>query len=145
MTTLVIAFGNSWRGDDGLGPAAGARIAAWSLPGVEIAIVPQLVPELIDRIRLATRVLFVDAAAVDAIDGPYSLARIAADQAPAGLGHLETPAHLLGLLHALDGRIPEPWLLAIAGSAFAFGPGLSEAAAANLTAALARLRGWLET
>jgi hydrogenase maturation protease len=140
--TLVIAYGNPLRGDDGVGPAAGEVIERWQLPHVQVRIVPQLVPELIDDIAHAGRVLFIDAA-----DRPrgarFIHGIVGARRSPGPLGHHETPANLLALLHDLEGRTPEAWLLTISASSFAHGESITPRTADNLQAALAWVRHWI--
>ncbi|MBZ0090172.1 MAG: hydrogenase maturation protease, partial [Thermoanaerobaculia bacterium] len=59
--TLVLAWGNPGRRDDGLGPAVAAALEALALPGVAVETGYQL--EVEDAAELARygRVLFVDA------------------------------------------------------------------------------------
>jgi len=61
---LVIACGNTLRGDDGAGPAVGELLAAELVgTGAEVVVVGQLLPELALDASRSGRVVFVDAAA----------------------------------------------------------------------------------
>ena len=59
---LVIGYGNTLRGDDGVGPRVVEAIGTLGLPGVRTLICPLLTPELADPISRAEKVIFVDAA-----------------------------------------------------------------------------------
>ncbi|NJR56581.1 MAG: hydrogenase maturation protease [Acaryochloris sp. CRU_2_0] len=61
MKTLVIGYGHSLRGDDGVGPLVAEQIAAWNLPDVRSLCVHQLTPELAAEMAQVEQVLFVDA------------------------------------------------------------------------------------
>ena len=62
---LVIGYGNTLRGDDGVGPHVAEAIGAMRLPEVHTIVCQQLSPEHAAPISLAETVIFVDAA-VDA-------------------------------------------------------------------------------
>jgi hydrogenase maturation protease len=61
MNTLVIGYGNSLRGDDGVGPLVAEQVAEWNLPDVRSLSVHQLTPELASEMALAKTVIFIDA------------------------------------------------------------------------------------
>jgi hydrogenase maturation protease len=63
---LVIGYGNTLRGDDGVGPRVAEAVERLQLPGVRTLICQQLSPEHAEMISQAERVVFVDAA----VDGP---------------------------------------------------------------------------
>jgi hydrogenase maturation protease len=133
VDVLVIGYGNDLRGDDGAGPRVAAEVAAWGWPGVEALAVHQLTPELAEPLSRAGRAVFVDAA----VGGEGVAARqLGPVPARGGLGHASDPAGLLALARAVFGRCPEAWLLAVPGSHFGFGPGLSETAERGVVAAL---------
>ena len=62
---LVIGYGNTLRGDDGVGPKVAEAVEALQLPGVRTLVCQQLSPEHAEPISRARVVVFVDAA-VDA-------------------------------------------------------------------------------
>jgi hydrogenase maturation protease len=140
--TLVIAYGNRLRGDDGVGPATGDTIQSWQLPGVKVLIVPQLLPELVDEMTDADRILFVDAVS-NADDRAYASILVEPRKTRRALGHHDTPTNLMALLRDLEGRAPEAWLLTISACSFDHGEQITGIAAGNMQAALAWIRRWL--
>jgi len=134
--TLVLAWGNPGRRDDGLGPALAARLVAAEPPGVTVESGYQLQIEDAVEVARHDRVIFVDA---DRSTGsaPFRLERI--EPATGALGytsHEGSPAQVLALGRELFGHEPQAWLLGIRGFEFdEFGEGLSRRAAENLEAA----------
>jgi hydrogenase maturation protease len=129
---LVIGYGNTLRGDDGLGPAVAADVARLGWPGVRVKVVHQLTPELAADLADARRVVFVDAA----IGGePVTAVRI--ETRPAGdvMSHAADPRGLLTLCGAVYGTTPDAWLVTVAGADFDFRDGLSPTARENARAA----------
>lgn len=139
--TLVIACGNPLRQDDGIGAAAAQIVAAWNLPGVAVKVVHQLVPELIDDMIQANRVLFIDATIGRA--GRFACDVVSPHPSRHALGHHMTPGNLLALLDELGEPVPEAWLLTIPAVAFDHGEPLTDAARNSLNDALAWIREWL--
>ncbi len=138
--TLVLAWGNPGRRDDGLGPALAAALVAAELPNVRVEAGYQL--EVEDAAELAgpARVVFVDADRTG--PEPFSLRRLEPDGGGFGFtSHSVPPARLLALGRDLFGGRPEAWLLGIRGYEFdEFDEGLSPGATANLAAATSHLR-----
>ncbi len=136
---LLLAVGNPARGDDGLGPALLERLAPEAGDGVELLLDYQLQVE--HALDLAGReaVLFIDAtrAAVG-----VQLSRVHPAQALPALSHALTPAGVLHVAQRLGQPLPQAWQLAIEGESFGLGEGLSEAASARLSQALAVVRAW---
>jgi hydrogenase maturation protease len=142
MHTLVIACGNTLRGDDGVAHIAADHIIQWRLPKVRVLTVHQLVPELIEEIQPTERVLFIDAAA-----HPCDAAFLVDVVRPLGsqrfIGHHETAANLLAMCHEFRGIPRSAWLLAIRAGSFKHGEGLSESTTQALTEALVWVREFL--
>ncbi|NJN15613.1 MAG: hydrogenase maturation protease [Oscillochloris sp.] len=134
---LVIGYGNTLRGDDGLGPRV---VAPLRVPGVRTLILPQLGPELAAELALVQRVIFVDARL--GRGGPHLRRLPLADPQPQS--HHCDPAGLLALSAALYGHAPQAWLLSIPAARFDLGAPLSPAARHNRLLALRRLRRLLE-
>jgi len=134
IQTLVIACGNPLRGDDGIGPAAAEIVNSWRIPGVKVIAVHQLTPELIDEMRAAQRVLFVDAAIN--IEGAFHAGIIAPLKSRRQFGHHQTPANLLALMHDLESHSPAAWQVSISPASFDHGDAISTKAQSNLHAAL---------
>ena len=55
---LVIGYGNTLRGDDGVGPLAADTIRGWGLEGVAAISITQLTPELAEPISAARLAVF---------------------------------------------------------------------------------------
>ena len=119
---LVIGYGNSLRGDDGAGPEAARRLEA---RGIEALAVHQLTPELAERIAAVRTVIFLDA---DSTLSPGEISVRRLHEVASSLEHHASPAALVRLAHDVYGALPDAWLVAIGGSNFELGEGLSEAA-----------------
>ncbi len=135
---LVIGYGNTLRGDDGLGPRLASAIDKQGFPGVEVHVCHQLTPELADPISRADAVLFIDARVLD--DSGVQLQRIEAEARAAFNPHASDPATLLALARALYGAGPPGWWLTLPAVEFGFGESLSHAAQQSLDAGLAAFR-----
>jgi hydrogenase maturation protease len=134
---LVLGYGNTLRGDDGVGPAVARAVADWRLPGVRALAVHQLTPELAAEVADAAQALFVDAA----VGGGVELQPLEPSAPRTGLGHVSDPQGLLALAQALHGRSPRAWLLTVPAPCVEFGETLSDEARRGVRTALERLRG----
>lgn len=137
---LLIGYGNSGRGDDGLGPAFADRIESAGLPGLSVDIDYQLTVDHALAVAEADKVVFVDAS-MEA-EGAYDFGEV---RAGAGTltSHSLTPATVLALAKTLYDREPEAYLLGIAGREFGeVKEGLSETARRNLDLAEAFFLQW---
>ena len=133
MRSLLIGYGNPWRGDDGLGPELVRRF--WDQEHLELQ---ELSLDLIEDLASWDAVVFVDAA----LDGPAFELRELGDGGTthSPFTHHISPEELCQLTEALYGRRPRSFLLSIRGYEFDFGEGLSPRAQANLARAEGRLR-----
>lgn len=110
---LILACGNTLRGDDGIGPC----LAEWAAehlgrhPGVRVICRQQWTPELAEEIATAQTVVFVDSSALSA-PGAIQLVPIEPAQQTADLAthHIEA-AQLLSLCRELYGTLPSTALL----------------------------------
>lgn len=66
--TLILGYGNSRRGDDGLGPSVAAGIDRLQWLGVKVAIYPQLSPGVAAELAGVRRAIFVDAGVKAGVD-----------------------------------------------------------------------------
>jgi hydrogenase maturation protease len=140
---LVLACGNTLRGDDGVGP----KLAAWAEerfrqdPDVRVISRQQWTPDLAADIAAADSVLFVDAS-VKPPAGRVRLAPISSRVDPsAPASHHLTPNQLLGLSRSLYGSIKShAMLLSVAVGSTELG----ETFSAPVEAAIPRARGILE-
>lgn len=136
--SLVIGIGNPSRGDDAIGPLAIERLAALDLGDTELLTDFQLQVEHALDLVGRREVIFIDAAA----DGPapYAFAPVAPAHAPGALTHALSPAALLATyLRVTAAPLPPAYVLAVRGYGFALGAPMSDAATANLAAALRML------
>lgn len=139
---LVFGWGNPSRGDDALGPLFVERVEAMKLAHVECLTDFQLQVEHALDLRGRRAVLFVDAA-VDAA-APFAVETIQPLPGAGFTSHALSPRAVMQVYVDLHGEAPPPCrLLAIRGTRFELGEGLSAGAAANLDAALAWADGWL--
>lgn len=135
---LVLAYGNTLRSDDGVGPAVGRRVEELALPGVRVVIAHQLFPELADEVSRAGAVVFVDAS----VEPLPNVAMRPVE--PAGqlqsVAHACDPGALLGLARDAFGRCPPAWCVHIPVAELGFGETLSPRAVAGRDRAVELIR-----
>ena len=112
---LVVGYGNSLRGDDGIGwHAAGLLATDPRLAGARVLAYHQLVPELAVDVSRASLVVLVDALA-EGDPGSVSVRRIGSPPpTPITWSHHLTPETLAGLAEALYGQVPPVVLVSVA-------------------------------
>lgn len=115
---LILACGNSLRGDDGVGP----WLAAWAEErfrgnaGVRVIARQQWTPELAEEISRSPSVLFVDSS-LEADPGRIQVAPVAPELRGAGLAtHHLCAAELLGLCQELFDFLPRSAVLLTVGA-----------------------------
>jgi len=123
---LVIGYGNILRRDDGVGWAAARRLND-QLPRhlASVLAVPQLLPELAERISRSQLVIFIDA---DARLAPGQVKRRLLRPrrcSSKAIGHHQTPSEILRMARNLYRSSPRAILYSIGGSNFSFGCNLS--------------------
>ncbi len=137
MKHLVIGYGNTLRGDDGVGPRVAAQVATLAMVGVRSLSVQQLTPELAAELAAVDRVWFVDAW----VGGSEArLTVLTANSAPPITDHGWTPAILLHLSQTLYGAQPLAAQLLIPAVQFDYGETLSAIAQAGLDWAVQRIQ-----
>jgi hydrogenase maturation protease len=126
---LVVGYGNTLRGDDGIGWRAAALLAEDPrLADAEVLAPQQLTPELAQDVARASLVVLVDARADSGTPGSVRVRRVAARQdGMTAWSHRLDPAALAGLTNALYGAAPPVYLVSIHGALFDDGEGLSPA------------------
>jgi hydrogenase maturation protease len=100
--TLYIGYGNSLRGDDGVGLFVAQRLQGLA--------VHQLTPDLAEPISQAAKVVFIDA---DVTLPAGEIRRAPVAETQSSIGHHCTPGELLVIARALYGRAPEAELISI--------------------------------
>jgi hydrogenase maturation protease len=140
-TLLVIGYGNTLRGDDGVGPRVAEAVEALHLPGVRTLVCQQLSPEHADPIALADTVIFVDAA-VDAPD-EVQLRRLEPGDTPQLMAHAADPRTMLALSRDVFGHVPQAWWLTIPVEKMEFSEDLTPAAQRGLAEAVRKIQSLL--
>ena len=135
---LVIGYGNTLRGDDGVGPRVAEAVGRLWLPGVRTLICPLLTPELADPVSRARKVIFVDAA----VDLPQQVQwrKLVPGETTQLIAHAADPRTLLALARDVFGRSPEAWWLTIPAVDLGFHEEFSPAARRGFGEALARIQ-----
>jgi hydrogenase maturation protease len=138
---LIIGYGNSLRGDDGLGwQAAYALEQEGCGEEVEIIACHQLTPELAEPMSQAEFVIFVDAR-WDGTPGSCAHQTVVPRSAePGSFSHACDPAALLAWGKDLFGGCPRAVMLSVTGESFAHGEGLSPRVLAVLPVLRERIR-----
>jgi hydrogenase maturation protease len=120
---LVIGYGNTLRGDDGVGQKIATIVAEWNLPGVRSHSVHQLTPELALDIAQSQLVIFVDAA----VQSKLEVKQLFLDENQSqSLGHSSNPYTLLSLAKILYNHVPLAYWILVPGVNFAFSEEFSE-------------------
>lgn len=119
VPTLVIGYGSPIRGDDAIGPLAADALAAGSLaPGVVVLSRHILTAELAESLAAVDRVIFLDAAA-QGQPGQVRVQRLSPDAtAVSTMAHFLDPRELLAWCETLYQRVPQAWMVSVAGQSF---------------------------
>ena len=139
MQTLVIGYGNTLRGDDGVGYLAAEQVAEWHWPQVRAIACHQLTPELATAIAECDRVIFIDAT----LPGTQTEVQRQSLQATTSVSldaHRSDPAALLNLAQRLFDQSPEAHHLLLPTAQMEFSETLSAIAHAGLEEALLTVR-----
>ncbi|MGB8699360.1 MAG: hydrogenase maturation protease [Thermosynechococcaceae cyanobacterium] len=153
MKTLVIGYGNSLRGDDGVGPLVAEQVAEWNLPEVRSLFIHQLTPELAADIAQVETVFFIDAWQIVNTQSPPSLVgdlgseckieRLFPTPSPTSLDHTWSPNTLLYLAKILYDADPITYHILIPAIQFNYGETLSTIASDGLTWSIKALKNYL--
>ena len=108
---LVIGYGNTLRGDDGVGPRVAEAIEKLNLPGVRTLVCQQLSPEYADPVSQAHTVVFVDAAVDTARE--VQLRKLEPGESSQLMAHAADPRTMLALARDVFGHAPQAWWLTI--------------------------------
>lgn len=139
---LLLACGNTLRGDDGAGWEIARTVKADpTLASVKVIAVQQFTPELSEAISRATTVVFVDCSVVSP-PGVVSAFAVEPSRTPPGsLNHSSDPAALLALSRDLYGTVPEQaYAVTVGGWSFEFSEALSEPVRRAMPEAVATLK-----
>jgi hydrogenase maturation protease len=130
LHTVVLAIGNTLRGDDGVADHVADLLGARS--GVDVRRVHQLTPELAEELAHATAVVFVDA---DPRATEARLERLIPAPQRSPLTHSVTAGELVMLAEQLYGFQGVAYLCHVPAEDFTEGDSLSEVAEAGARAA----------
>ena len=135
---LVIGYGNTLRGDDGVGPRVAEAVGKLNLPGVRTLICPLLTPELAEPISRAAKVIFVDAA----VDAPNAVQwrKLEPNETSQFMAHAADPRTMLALARDVFGRVPEAWWLTIPAVDLGFREALSPEVQRSFTEAVEKIQ-----
>ena len=131
---LVIGYGNSLRGDDGIGPCVADAIGRLRLRGVRPLQCPLLAPELADPISHAQKVIFVDATVEPGDEIRWR--ELEPGETSQLMTHAADPRTLLALARDVFGHAPKAWWLTIPVEDIGFHLGLSPLAEQNFDVAV---------
>lgn len=134
MAALVVAVGNTLRGDDGVAHRVADLLGAH--PGVEVRRVHQLTPELAEEMARATTVVFVDA---DVQASAACLERLTATPQSAPITHTMTPNAVVMLATRLYEFQGEAFLCHVPAQDFTAGGPLTPVAEAGARAATKKI------
>lgn len=124
--TLIIGYGNTLRGDDGVGQVVAEHIEALHWPHCQVLSVHQLTPELAAAIAGVDRVIFIDAYLAHADPSPpLRIDPLEPTLQTDEFGHRSSPTDLLALTKTLYDKNVTAWQVLIPAIDTAFGETLS--------------------
>jgi hydrogenase maturation protease len=139
---LLLACGNPLRGDDGVGwKIAEALEQDPANAGVVVGIMQQFTPELVEDLRDADTVVFVDASATTKAGEVALMELTPAKALPRIMTHHMPPDSLLALTQELYGKLPRrAYAVVVGGESFELGETLTETVQAAIPKAVALLQ-----
>lgn len=138
--TLIIAYGNRDREDDGAGWHILDRLARQleletpQFPGDQVCTKDgkltllylfQLLPEMADDVDGFEQLIFIDAHNSPSLPD-LLFEKVSPDQTHSAFTHHMNPGELLAITQVLGKKIPESWMLSVRGFSFCFEPSLSQ-------------------
>ncbi len=146
MKTLIIGYGNTLRGDDGVGFRIAEAVEAWNLEGVEARPCQQLTPELAAAMAEAKCVIFVDATPPQNPPSPIVVEQVGrAVHSSLFSAHHSSPSALLALTQQLYGKQPKTYTLLLPSWSMGYSEELSPIAQQGFNQGLRRLSELLTT
>jgi hydrogenase maturation protease len=136
---LVIGYGNTLRGDDGVGQHIARRVEVNHYSeSVQVIACHQLTPELVDPVSQADLVVFVDAAE-NGQPGQIRLTDVQPHMVTDAFTHSVSPSSLLAAAFDLYGVRPRGLLITITGVQFNYSETLSPAVEAAADEVIQRI------
>ena len=140
--SLIIGYGNSLRGDDGIGLEVARIVSGWKLPEVRSLYQHQLTPELAAQLALVDLAIFIDAC--QSIDNNTVGVHPLKPSSSIELGsHFSDPRVLLSLTKALFNRCPQAWWILVPGANFELKDSLSPLAQQGIKEAVKQVKNLL--
>jgi hydrogenase maturation protease len=137
ISYLIIGYGNTIRGDDGVGYQIAEAVAEWNLNHVRSLAVHQLTPDLAEAIAQANIVIFVDAVATLS---EVKIEQLEPNDAESFTGHYADPRSLLALTRALYKAIPTAYRILIPAVDFSLSETLSPVTQKSVDLALVKIK-----
>jgi hydrogenase maturation protease len=131
-----VGYGSPLRGDDAVGRVVAEEIERLALPGVEVRVLTQLVPEVVEAMEGRDRVVFVDAT-VDA--DQVGVARVEHRRSNTSSHHAD-PSSLLALMADIGMQAPEAHLVSVPAADTTLGEALSPVTQRAVSGAVAAVR-----
>ena len=138
--TLVIAYGNPLRSDDGVAWQAAEQLRRELPVSAQIVCVHQLTPELAEAASRAETVVFLDAAR-NGDPGTVRCDAVLPGPSDIRFSHHLTPAEVMTLCRDLYSAKPRAFLVSVNGQNFAHGEKLSSAVIKAIPEIVAKVSG----
>jgi hydrogenase maturation protease len=140
----IIAYGNPYRGDDGIGPFVAKMLRLHFDNAYEVGIrtMSQLDMAFLEEVQSADTIIFVDTSRGTDTEVRWSPVEPELNGWAIGSHHL-TPDIFLGFLQVLYNRNPSAWMVSVPGFQFALGQELSPAARHGAEVATLQIVDWL--
>ncbi len=155
--TLIIAYGNRDREDDGAGwhilnkLAQKLGLETPQFPGDQVTTLDgkltllylfQLLPEMADDVDGFEQLIFIDAHNSPSLPD-LLFEKVSPDQTHSAFTHHMNPGELLAIAQVLGKKLPEAWMLSVRGFSFRFEPSLSSMTAELVDQAFSHLQSHL--
>ena len=115
---LIFAYGNAWRGDDGVAWRAAEEFRSkYAPPEVEIVCARQLGPEMSERLSWVDGVIFLDASE-HGQPGDVQCRQIVEPLAEVQFSHDLSPEAIVALAKQLYGATPAAFCITLTGQCF---------------------------
>ena len=124
---LLIGYGSTLRGDDGVGACVAAELALDPPPCLRVIERHLLTPELAGEVAECDLVIFADAA-VDLAGESVEVRAVPPDTTQDLRGHDCAPGALMAMVEAIYRRTPTAWLVALPAKRFEIGEQISPVA-----------------
>lgn len=142
----IIGYGNSQRGDDGIGPYIVKKLKKQMIHYEQIRFrsIRQLTPDLIHDLRCADVVIFIDAT-VEVFHKGWQLFKVKPDlECLPFLSHHFSPAFLMGLFRSVYQRCPKVWMVSVQGYDFDLEEGFYPETKRNIEKAIYFIYGFVD-